>query len=84
MERNISTSTRDYLEGGLNKYPKPGDIYDVILRDIKINVDDRGILAEIVRVDWPEVEKMLTRYTPVIQGPESGERDIIKQVYKYF
>jgi dTDP-4-dehydrorhamnose 3,5-epimerase len=36
-----------------------GKIHDLIVRDLVVNVDDRGTLVEVLRTDWCEVDKIL-------------------------
>jgi len=49
-----------------------GVLKDVFIDDLEINIDDRGYLTEIIRMDWFKVRNIF--------HPKS-DRDSIKQVY---
>ncbi len=54
---------------------KQGEIIGVSVIDLKTHVDDRGMLAELARIDWPEVSS-------IISPPDSKVTDLIfRQVY---
>lgn len=38
-----------------------GKIHDLFVRDLTVNVDDRGTLVEVLRTDWCEVDDTLKR-----------------------
>lgn len=44
---------------------KRGKIQDVIVRDLVVNVDDRGILSEVCRTDFPEISRYNVKFNQV-------------------
>jgi dTDP-4-dehydrorhamnose 3,5-epimerase-like enzyme len=57
--------------------PEYGEIQDLLVRPLEINVDDRGILAELVRTDWQEFHQSLSD-DPYSNKPPANN---IQQVY---
>lgn len=74
MITNNLTNDHSLYRGELAKsYPRKGIIKDLIVRDLDVNVDDRGLLSEICRLDWKEVASII--------DPDIYKVDLLKQVY---